>query len=250
MGFYKWRGPKAIKEILSQLGHEIVSMGHEKIGGTIIVDCQRGPSGDSILRAIANSHRSETLDYPYDEGLLCSIFDKDCSLHDGAIILSLFDEAGELAPVVRSARCQLPGLMASMSLPTSDNWGTRHSSAYALSKSTDALVIVVSEQTGRITFLQRGAVEKSMPQSEIERAKGLFDIDLLTFVIGRLSTVHEEVFIRYPYATQFLSYRHLPECLKMSPFRLLRTMVCSGSPLLVAILSTRQRLLMIQLVAL
>src|SRR5204863_2903618 len=79
---------------------------------------------------------------------LRSLFCKRSPLHDGAVILS----TGRLA----AAACQLP-----LGLPPENagHTGMRHRAALALSEETDAVLLVVSEETGRISLAVAGKLE-------------------------------------------------------------------------------------------
>lgn len=79
------------------------------------------------------------------EELLENIFFKNSPLHDGAVIIS--DNK------ILAARCILP-VSDNMNIPGS--LGLRHRAAIGMSSATDAHVIVVSEETGNITFVKEG----------------------------------------------------------------------------------------------
>jgi diadenylate cyclase len=84
--------------------------------------------------------------------LLLAIFNTHAPLHDGAVIL----QEGRL----EAAGCFLP------LLPTEDNvsrvFGTRHRAAISLSRETDALIVVVSEERGLVSLVKDGEVEVMM----------------------------------------------------------------------------------------
>jgi len=90
----------------------------------------------------------ELLDSQISEGLLISLFRKASPLHDGAVILV----DGRIA----SAACQLP--LAEAPSGASD-YGMRHRAALGISAETDAIVIVVSEESGRISLALGGKLE-------------------------------------------------------------------------------------------
>lgn len=77
--------------------------------------------------------------------LLISIFNPRSPLHDGAVIIQndLIDSAKCILPLTENTRPEL-------------NLGTRHRAAVGLSEESDALVIVVSEETGRISVAHEG----------------------------------------------------------------------------------------------
>ncbi|MFO0813307.1 MAG: diadenylate cyclase CdaA [Gemmatales bacterium] len=90
----------------------------------------------------------DELDSTVREGLLVALFQKNSPLHDGAVILA----HGRLA----AAACQLP--LAEAPQGASD-YGMRHRAALGISEETDAVVLVVSEETGRISLACAGKLE-------------------------------------------------------------------------------------------
>lgn len=78
--------------------------------------------------------------------LLLSIFNTKSPLHDGAVIIQ--------GTTIEAARCILP-----LSLTTryqGKHLGTRHRAAMGISEQADVLVVVVSEETGRISIIEEG----------------------------------------------------------------------------------------------
>ncbi|MCL4322185.1 MAG: diadenylate cyclase CdaA [Deltaproteobacteria bacterium] len=89
------------------------------------------------------------LDSIVSKELLISIFTPPSPLHDGAVII----QKGKIA----AASCYLP---LSAEEDISKKFGTRHRAAIGLSELTDALSIVISEETGNIVVVQPKKVEK------------------------------------------------------------------------------------------
>jgi diadenylate cyclase len=81
------------------------------------------------------------LDARFNRKLVLSIFAKESPLHDGAVIIS-----GER---LMAAGCVLP---LSFNPDLDPNLGTRHRAALGLTERTDAVVVVVSEESGSITL--------------------------------------------------------------------------------------------------
>ncbi|MBO4485290.1 MAG: diadenylate cyclase CdaA [Lachnospiraceae bacterium] len=77
--------------------------------------------------------------------LLINIFEKNTPLHDGAVIIR-----GNRAA---AATCILP---VSENMRLSKDLGTRHRAGVGLSEITDALVIIVSEENGKVSLAQKG----------------------------------------------------------------------------------------------
>lgn len=117
-----------------------VELARECTGALIVL--QREASLQQFIQT------GETLDSVVSEGLLISLFHKSSPLHDGAIILA----HGRIA----AAACQLP--LAEAPQGASD-YGMRHRAALGVSEETDALVLVVSEETGRISLASHGKLE-------------------------------------------------------------------------------------------
>ena len=79
--------------------------------------------------------------------LIMNLFFKNSPLHDGALIIS--------GDKIVAARCTLP-ITERTDIPA--NFGMRHKAAIGVTEETDADAIVVSEETGRISFVKGGAV--------------------------------------------------------------------------------------------
>ncbi len=94
------------------------------------------------------------LDSQISDQLLESIFFKNNPLHDGAVIIA--------SNRVKAARCILP-VSARMNLPT--ELGLRHRSAIGITEKTDAVAIIVSEQTGRISYCKDGELSLDVKAS-------------------------------------------------------------------------------------
>ena len=88
--------------------------------------------------------------------LLRNIFFKNAPLHDGAVIISLNR--------IKAARCILP---ISQNLEINPVLGLRHRAAIGISEQTDAYVIVVSEETGRISTATNGILNEGISADEL-----------------------------------------------------------------------------------
>lgn len=89
--------------------------------------------------------------------LLCTIFWPGTNLHDGAVIINKY---GQLA----AATCLFP---MSETTDVDPTMGTRHRAALGLSEETDALVLVVSEETGIISVATRGKLRQNPNLAEL-----------------------------------------------------------------------------------
>jgi diadenylate cyclase len=90
--------------------------------------------------------------------LLATIFYHGTALHDGAVIVS-----GEK---ITAAAVLLP---LSQNVLDSERYGTRHRAAIGISEQTDAIVVVVSEETGSISLVMRGRIERNLTEEQLRR---------------------------------------------------------------------------------
>ena len=90
--------------------------------------------------------------------LLATIFYHGTALYDGAVIIS-----GEK---ITAAAVVLP---LSQNVLDSERYGTRHRAAIGISEQSDALVVVVSEETGSISLAQRGRIERNLTEEQLRR---------------------------------------------------------------------------------
>ena len=98
----------------------------------------------------------DEIDALISKRLLVTIFNEYSPLHDGAVIIA----DGR----IKSARCILPVSDSSEKL----NIGFRHRAALGMSEATDAAVIIISEETGRISLSMEGKITNNISASEIE----------------------------------------------------------------------------------
>ncbi len=89
--------------------------------------------------------------------LLENIFFKNSPLHDGAVIIT--------GNKIKAAGCILP---VSQNIDLPKRVGLRHRAAMGITESTDAMAIVVSEETGRISFFSKGQMEMGVTEDELQ----------------------------------------------------------------------------------
>lgn len=99
--------------------------------------------------------------------LLINIFEHNTPLHDGAVVIR--------GNTIVSATCYLP---LSDSMRISKDLGTRHRAAIGVSEATDAVTIVVSEETGRVSVAKAGRLEvMTTPEDLRELLLSLIDYE-------------------------------------------------------------------------
>jgi uncharacterized protein (TIGR00159 family) len=96
------------------------------------------------------------IDAEISEELLKSIFFKNSPLHDGAVIIS--------GNKIKAARCILP---VSGRTNLKSSFGLRHRAAVGMSEETDAYIIIVSEETGRISLAHNNNITENISASKL-----------------------------------------------------------------------------------
>jgi diadenylate cyclase len=100
----------------------------------------------------------ELIDAKVSKRLLESIFQKHSPLHDGAVVIS----EGK----IKCASCILP-LTENDKLPL--QFGLRHRAGIGISEVSDAVAIIVSEETGEISYARSGRVKMNLNYTELEK---------------------------------------------------------------------------------
>jgi len=90
--------------------------------------------------------------------LLATLFYHGTALHDGAVIIS--------GDRILAAGVVLP---LSQNVLDSERYGTRHRAAIGISEQSDAIVVVVSEETGSISLVMRGRIERNLTEEQLRR---------------------------------------------------------------------------------
>ena len=137
---------KTLNEIISAS----FEMGRAKTGALIVIEA------DSPLEEYERT--GITVDGIVSSQLLVNIFEHNTPVHDGAVILR--------GDRVQSATCYLP-LSDNRSL--SKELGTRHRAGVGISEVTDALVIIVSEETGKVSVAQNGELFRCLDVVDLRK---------------------------------------------------------------------------------
>lgn len=119
----------------------------------------------SDLKFFADS--GDLIDATVSKRLLMSIFNKTSPLHDGAVIIT----RGR----IQAARCILP-VSENPDVPAS--MGLRHRAAIGLTEVTDAIVLVVSEETGQISLVRGGEVFRNLAAADLRARLNEFLFDV------------------------------------------------------------------------
>ena len=114
-----------------------MSMSRSKVGALIVVE--RGTPLDDIVET------GDVINANINQRLIENIFFKNSPLHDGAMVIT--------KKRIRAAGCILP---VSHNHDIPKELGLRHRAAMGISQESDAVAIVVSEETGRISVAMNG----------------------------------------------------------------------------------------------
>ncbi len=148
MGTYSFvKNNESIEEhMIEQMLKAANLLSKEKKGGLIVIE-----RGQGLGQYIETGIRIDGI-ISFD--LIVNIFEPKTALHDGAIIIS----NGKIA----AASCLLP-LSSNPQLPP--HFGTRHRAGIGITEETDAIAIIVSEETGKISFAKNGTIMHYKDQS-------------------------------------------------------------------------------------
>lgn len=131
------------KQVVSEIVKAVEIMSLKKIGALIVIE-QSTKISDIAREGVDMSAKVSS-------ELLQTIFIPRTPLHDGAVVIG--DNK------IKAASCVLP--LASENVVPKD-LGTRHRAAVGMSEVSDSLVIVVSEETGTISFVEGGKMKRDL----------------------------------------------------------------------------------------
>ena len=137
-----------IKSAINAVCKASKEMSGKKVGALIVFE------KETKLGEIAKT--GTFLDATVTPELICNIFFPKAPMHDGATII----KQGRVV----SAGCILP--LTSYNLISSD-LGTRHRAAIGMSESSDAIVVVVSEETGAISVAKKGKLRRGISDGDL-----------------------------------------------------------------------------------
>ena len=136
---------------ISEIVNAASNMSSSKTGALIVIE-RDTKLGDVI-------HTGTALDAEISSSLLENIFFPNTPLHDGAVIIR--------GDRVHTAGCFLP-LTANTNL--SRDLGTRHRAALGISEASDAVVVIVSEETGKISIAINGSLTRNLTEASLKTA--------------------------------------------------------------------------------
>jgi diadenylate cyclase len=117
------------------------------------------------------------IDANLNRKLLYSLFVRDSALHDGAVLIH--------GDRIKAAGCVLP---LSFDPDLDPTLGTRHRAGIGLSQRCDALVLVVSEETGRVSSVHDGKINRNLDPTQLRELL----LAMLSPIASNTSSVAEE----------------------------------------------------------
>ena len=138
--------PLLVKKLLTSVDQ----LSTKKIGALIVLEQRNSLDDYTESGIIIDAHLSSEL--------LTALFWPGSPTHDGAVFVR--------GSNILSAGCLLP--LTNVKLPD-QRLGTRHMSAIGLSEETDALIIVVSEETGTISIAEKGNLTRFLNKEALEK---------------------------------------------------------------------------------
>lgn len=146
-------GGMADEAVVANIAAAAANLASTKTGALIVIE--RGTRLGEYM------HSGTRLDADVTSELLENIFVPNTPLHDGAVIIR--DDK------IINAGCVLP-LTANPNL--SSELGTRHRAALGLSEASDAVIVVVSEETGKISVAMNGSLTRNLSAASLKKALG------------------------------------------------------------------------------
>lgn len=126
----------------------VYSLAEYKVGGTLVIIRKTG-LGETIESGVE-------IDAKFSSKLLSNLFFPKSPLHDGAVIIrhDRIIAAGCLLPISGDVKLDFP-------------YGTRHKSGLSITRDTDAVVILVSEQRGEVSLAENGRFYPNLNRAEL-----------------------------------------------------------------------------------
>lgn len=148
----RYREITEFDKFLDQLANSTYRLAEKRVGALIVLENEDSLDEYANKAVLINAH--------FSSELLESIFAPGTPLHDGAVIIR------DMTLVAAAAILPL----AEDSSQLTKSIGTRHRAGLGVSQLTDALIIVVSEETGKVSIAREGIMTRGV---KIDRFKGI-----------------------------------------------------------------------------
>jgi diadenylate cyclase len=142
---------RATEHTAAEIARAAAALSAESVGALIVLERETG------LEEIAETGVMVHADLSAD--LLRTIFTPRSALHDGAVIVrgGRIVAAGALLPLAETS-------------VQSVRYGTRHRAALGITEQTDAVVVVVSEENGQVSVVERARIVRNLNEAQLARA--------------------------------------------------------------------------------
>lgn len=137
-----------ISDLISEIVEAVKIMSKNRVGALIVIIQKTG------LKDIIET--GTTINAKISKELILTIFQPKSALHDGAVIIR--------GDKIAAAGCTLPLTERRFDY----NLGTRHRAAIGLSEQTDAITLVVSEETGHISITAKGILNHDVDEKKLK----------------------------------------------------------------------------------
>ena len=141
---------RVVDHVASEVAHAAAEMSAEGHGALVVLERETGLEDTAETGVMVHADVSADL--------IRNIFAPRTPLHDGAVIIR--------GDTIIAAGVLLP--LAETSVQT-ERYGTRHRAALGIAEQTDAIVIVVSEENGQISLVERSRIVRNLNESQLAR---------------------------------------------------------------------------------
>ena len=166
-------GEDASKQTINEIANCMMNLSRRRVGALIVIEQKIG------LKDVVET--GTTLDSQISAALLENIFEPNTPLHDGAVL-------------IRGDRVMAAGCILSLSdgKGISHELGTRHRAALGISETTDAISLIVSEETGIISFAREGRLTRHLDRTALEEVLASVYTQKETGLLATLLEKHKQ----------------------------------------------------------
>lgn len=142
---------REVKQNISEIVEACAELQNKRWGGLLVIERTTG------LNNIIET--GEAIQSKINTELLISIFNPTSPLHDGAVVIN--------NNRIEAARCLLP--LSEIHIVRDSNLGTRHRAGLGVSETSDAIAVIISEETGQISIAEDGKLYVCVDSKDLAR---------------------------------------------------------------------------------
>jgi uncharacterized protein (TIGR00159 family) len=149
-----WRGSAPDPDVVDQIAQSAFLLARERTGAILLLEREMG------LEELVE--HGKKLDALFSHELAASIFSTNSPVHDGAV-------------VIRRNRIAAAGIILPIPAESGETrgMGTRHRAAFGVASETDAVAVVVSEETGNVTVFSNRSANRAETAQQLRDTLGL-----------------------------------------------------------------------------